>query len=345
MSREAPSFWWEKAGWKALALSPLSALYGAVAGRRLRRARPPSVAIPVLCIGNLIVGGAGKTPTAIAFAQAATAMGLKPGFVSRGYGGQFKGTRLVDPDRDNSATAGDEPMLLRVHAPVAVSADRHAAARLLQEQGCDFLIMDDGFQSARLHIDFALIVIDARRGIGNGRIVPGGPVRAPLNDQLLKLDAVLKIGKANGADGIIRRVARAAKPIYEAVLQVRERDAIEGRDFLAFAGIGDPQKFFDTIEAAGGKAAVTRSFPDHHPYSAKDMQALLDEAKASGLQLITTSKDYVRLFAAGAVAEDMRQRTQVLDIKLSFDRDDAARRIITETIKRCRQRMITAAKA
>ena len=178
MASEAPPFWWAPPDWRARALRPVSALYGLIAGQRMRRARRERIAAPVLCVGNLTVGGTGKTPLAIAMAQAAAGKGLKPGFLSRGYGGSISAPHLVDPDHDSARVVGDEPILLAAHAPVAVTPNRAAGARLLIEKGCNFLIMDDGFQSARIHIDYALLVVDAWRGLGNGHVIPGGPLRA-----------------------------------------------------------------------------------------------------------------------------------------------------------------------
>jgi tetraacyldisaccharide 4'-kinase len=340
MTSEAPPFWWEKPDWRARALSPLSKIYGVVAGRRIRRAAPPAVPLPVLCIGNFTLGGAGKTPTSIAFAHAAIVAGLKPGIVSRGYGGAFSGLHRVDPDHDSARHVGDEPMLLARHAPVVVSADRLAGARALQETGCDFIIMDDGFQSARLHFDYALMVVDAGRGIGNGHVFPAGPLRAPLTDQLVRTDALLKIGTANGADQLVRNAARAARPIFEAVLKPTSTEAISGRPLLAFAGIGDPAKFFRTLEEAGGNVARTRSFPDHHPYTDEDLDDLTKAADKDGLALITTAKDQVRLLDGSPRAKEFAKGTQVLEIELVFNHPQTASRIIRETRERAKMRAI-----
>ncbi|ATU92583.1 tetraacyldisaccharide 4'-kinase [Phyllobacterium zundukense] len=340
MTSEAPPFWWEKPDWRARALSPLSKIYGAVAGRRIRRAKPPAVQLPVLCIGNFTLGGAGKTPTSIAFAQAAVAAGLKPGIVSRGYGGAFSGLHRVDPDHDSARHVGDEPMLLARHAPVVVSANRLAGAVALQEAGCDFIIMDDGFQSARLHFDYALLVVDAGRGIGNGHVFPGGPLRAPLTDQLVRTDALLKIGTAAGADHVVRRAARAAKPIYEAVLKPKAVGELAGKRLLAFAGIGDPAKFFRTLEEAGGNVVQTRPFPDHHPYTDDDLGDLAKTADEQGLTLITTAKDQVRLLDGSSSAKEFAARALVLEIELVFSHQQTASRIIRETRERARARAI-----
>ncbi|PRD41790.1 tetraacyldisaccharide 4'-kinase [Phyllobacterium phragmitis] len=340
MASEAPPFWWEKPDWRALVLSPLSALYGAAARRRLLRAVPPKVPVPVLCVGNFTVGGAGKTPTAIAFAKAALAKGLKPGIVSRGYGGGFSGVHLVDPVHDSARLTGDEPLLLARHAPVAVSPDRIAAARLLIGEGCDFLIMDDGFQSARLHIDYALIAVDTSRGVGNGRVIPAGPLRAPLIDQLRKADALLKIGTGSGADRVIRQAARAAKPIYEARLAPSSAKLISGRRFLAFAGIGNPDKFFASLSEMGGVPALTRTFPDHHPYSQEEIGELMQTAAAADLGLVTTAKDHVRLATGLGTPKQFLEKLSVVDVELAFDQPDIAGRIIEATQERYRQRRI-----
>lgn len=340
MTSEAPPFWWEKPDWRSRALSPLSTIYGAVAGRRIRRAKPPAISLPVLCVGNFTVGGAGKTPTSIAFAQAATSAGLKPGIVSRGYGGVFSGLHRVDPGYDSARHVGDEPMLLARHAPVVVSADRLAGALALQEAGCDFIIMDDGFQTARLHFDYALMVVDAGRGIGNGHVIPGGPLRAPLTDQLVRTDALLKIGTANGADQLVRSAARAAKPIYEAVLTPKSTAEILDRQLLAFAGIGDPSKFFRTLQEAGAAVAQTKSFPDHHRYTDEELNELEGMAKKGGLTLITTAKDHVRLLDGGTSAKEFAARTLVLEVELAFSHPQTASRIIRETRERARTRAI-----
>ena len=341
MVSEAPPFWWGKAGWQAWALWPFSALYGAVATRRLRNAPREKVAAPVLCVGNLTVGGSGKTPVAIALARHAAAMGLKPGILSRGHGGSVSGPpHLVDPDHDSARHVGDEPMLLARAAPVAVSSDRAAGARALIAGGCDFLIMDDGFQSARIHIDYALIVVDARRGIGNGHIVPGGPMRAGLTEQMRHTDAVLKLGDGDGANRVLRQAARAGRAFFEAHVRAFAPEGVAGSRCLAFAGIGDPGKFFDTVAALGGEVAVERSFGDHHFYTEFDAQDLLSTADAQGLQLVTTAKDAVRLNHGADALGELKRRAKVVEIEAVFDVSSAPRAIVAETVEAWRRRRL-----
>lgn len=344
MASEAPPFWWEKPDWRAYALWPFSALYGAVARYRLNNAPRRQVDVPVICVGNFTVGGTGKTPVAIALAAAAKAVHLTPGFLSRGHGGSFSQPHLVDPHHDVAKHVGDEPLLLADHAPVAVTANRAAGAKLLAEQGCDLLIMDDGFQSARIHIDYALIVIDSNRGLGNGHIIPGGPMRAPLLDQLRFADAVLKMGEGDGADAVVRMASRANKPVFEAALQPRPDESVVGRRFLAFAGIGDPGKFFETVRQMGGLLERSRPFPDHHVYTAEDFAELTELAEKEGLTLVTTAKDAVRLRHGTAEATEFLAKLHIVEVDAMFVAGATPARIIDEALAACRKRAAAASR-
>lgn len=333
MASEAPPFWWEKPDWRAFGLSPLSAAYAFVAGRRLHKARREKMSAPVLCVGNFTVGGTGKTPVAIALAKQARSMGFAPGILSRGHGGGFSSPHIVDAHHDAARHVGDEPLLLAEHAPVAVTANRAAGARLLMEQhGCNFLIMDDGFQSARIHIDYALMVVDARYGLGNGRVIPAGPLRARVVDQLVHAHALLRMGEGSAADAVVRQAARAGKPIFDAWTRPCNAGRFAGRRFLAFAGIGHPEKFFDTVSKAGATVVLTRPFPDHHFYAADELDELLAMARAEDLELITTAKDAVRL-RHGAASPEFLKHLNVLEIETVFDQEQAPARIINETVE------------
>ncbi len=340
MASEAPPFWWDKADWRAWALYPASAIYGAIAARGLNRGRREKVDLPVLCVGNFTVGGAGKTPVATALAKELSHRKHQPGFLSRGYGGSLSGTHLVDPENDSARLTGDEPLLLARHAPVVVSASRAAGARILAEQGCDFIIMDDGFQSARLHYDYALLVVDAIRGLGNGHVIPGGPVRAPLVDQLRHASAVLKLGEGNGADHAIRMAARAARPVFQAVTKPLPGSGIENRKLLAFAGIGDPQKFFNTAASIGGELVQTRTFPDHHLFNDEELGELMQTADNQGLEIVTTAKDAMRLHHGTERARELLQKLHVLEIDVQFEDDTIADRIIQGTLDAFHNRRI-----
>ena len=340
MVGDAPPFWWAPADWRALALYPLSAAYGAIARHRLLKAERRPVAAPVLCVGNLTVGGSGKTPVAIALAGKARKMGLTPGILSRGHGGSAGEPHIVDPDQDSARHVGDEPLLLARAAPVAVTADREAGARLLIGRGCDFLIMDDGFQSARILIDYALVVVDSRRGIGNGHTIPGGPMRAGLVDQMRYCDGVLRVGGGEAANLVVRHAARAGRPFFEASIRPKPLRGFAGTRCLAYAGIGEPAKFFDTVWALGGEVVVERGFADHHFYSDFDAQDLLASAKAKELTLVTTAKDAVRLDHAGEALSELRRQSMVIEVEARFELDTTWRSIISETVERYRRRQI-----
>lgn len=340
MTSEAPPFWWEKPDWRAWALLPFSAAYGFVAARRMLSAPRVKVPLPVLCVGNLTVGGAGKTPVAIALARQAAAMGRRPGFLSRGHGGGAAAPKLVDAARDGARQVGDEPLLLAAQAPVAVTPDRVAGAALLREKGCDFVIMDDGFQSARIHIDFALLVVDAHRGIGNGHTIPGGPMRAPLVPQLRHADAVLALGTGDAADAVVRHAARAGRTVFHARVRPVESGALAGRRFLAFAGIGNPQKFFDSVAEAGGAVEIARGFPDHHFYSDEELGDLLATARAAGVELVTTAKDAARLRHGSQRARNLLDDLTILEIETVFEAPAMPVRIVEETLAAWKARMI-----
>ena len=258
MASEAPPFWWQPPDWRAYALYPISAVYGDGRRRRMstRQARADrrSGAVRRQFHGRRRrqdAGGDRARPGGEAHAAVA---GLPVARFRRQFPGAARASTL---HHDSARHVGDEPLLLAEHAPVAVTPDRAAGAKLLASRGCDFLIMDDGFQSARIHMDYALLVVDGRRGVGNGHVIPGGPVRAPLVHQMRFAQAVLKIGDGEAADDIVRMASRAGRPVYEAHTEIRDPGRFAGRRFLAFAGIGDPEKFFDTVAQAGGAVEMT----------------------------------------------------------------------------------------
>jgi tetraacyldisaccharide 4'-kinase len=323
----APAFWWEKPGAASALLSPLAAIYGAVAARRL--VQPGSRAdIPVICVGNPTVGGAGKTPTAIAIARLLVAAGEKPMFLTRGYGGRLAGPVMVDPAH-TAMQVGDEPLLLARVAPTVVAEERVSGARLAADSGASVIVMDDGFQNPSLIKDLSLLVVDAR-GTGNGRVIPAGPLRAPLEPQLVRASALLIAGETDSA---IEAAARArGLPVFHGQLEPAPGAvaALRAGKVLAFAGIGDPEKFFATLAAAGIDAPVRRSFPDHHRYSVKEARALLREADQSNLQLLTTEKDAARLRDDASVTM-LSARARVLPVEMRIAEADDFRRLVLGT--------------
>jgi tetraacyldisaccharide 4'-kinase len=344
-----PAFWWRERSAAAALLAPAAACYGAIAARRMARPgyRAP---VPVICVGNFTVGGAGKTPTAIALARLLMQAGRRPFFLSRGYGGRAAGPVLIDPAAAagrawTAVDVGDESLLLSAVAPAVVSRDRPAGVAAATTGGADTVIMDDGLQNPSVAKDFVLAVVDGRRGVGNGRVFPAGPLRAPLAAQLDHVDAVLAVGAAGpAADIAVEAVRKRGLPVFCGDLQPGPEAvaALAGKPVLAFAGIADPGKFFATLEAHGIAAAVRRPFPDHHPYAADEMAALVACAERDGLTLVTTEKDMARLRGDPAAAA-LAARSAVLPVVLRFrDADgfrgaDGLAAMLRDAIERARE--------
>ncbi|MCM2451004.1 tetraacyldisaccharide 4'-kinase [Agrobacterium vitis] len=343
MKLHAPSFWWRKTGLPAMALWPLSFVYGRVAARRMRGSSAYAPAVPVICIGNVTLGGAGKTPTALALAKAALAMGLKPGFLSRGYGGSVRRPTVVDPGQHTANDVGDEPLLLASVAPTVVASRRREGARELERQGIDLIIMDDGFQSAQIRIDCAVVVTDSHKGDGNGLVFPAGPLRAPLAIQFQKLDMLLVVGKGDAAIPLVRRAARMGKPVLTAQLHPLPGPNLRGQRLLAYAGIADPEKFYRTLREMGGEIVVARGFGDHQALSAAAIAELIADAETNDLLLVTTAKDQARLRGSrrgGAGqdrAEELLAKSTVIEIEMIFDDPAVPSRIIDRARDRFRR--------
>ncbi|MEX3007154.1 tetraacyldisaccharide 4'-kinase [Hoeflea sp. TYP-13] len=340
MVSEAPPFWWTRSDWRAWMLFPASWIYGAVARTRMENAARIEVDAPVICIGNFTVGGAGKTPTALALATAAKKAGHKPGFLSRGYRGNLRTTTIVDSAQHNARDVGDEPLLLAEKAMTVVTPDRLEGAKRLLEQGADFIIMDDGFQSAAICFDFALLVVDATRGIGNGHVIPGGPVRAPMLDQMRNASALLVIGEGTAADRVIRSAGRAAKPVYAGRLRVLKPRSFKGKRVLAFAAIGNPEKFFDSLRSAGAHIEVERGYGDHHEFTEDEAADLLDLAAKNKLEIITTSKDMARLKDGRGRIAELAVKSRVLQVQLDFDPAGLAPEFIDRTVQAFKKRRL-----
>ena len=296
----APRFWGNppgRPGFLARVLAPLAWLWAWRARRRLADARPVRLGVPVICVGNLTAGGAGKTPTVIALVERLRARGIEAHVVSRGHGGSLRGPVRVEERRHTAGEVGDEPLLLAAFAPVWIGRDRAAAGRAAEAAGAAVVVMDDGLQNPTLAKDLSIVVVDAGFGFGNGRVMPAGPLREPVRTGLGRAGFVLVIGAAEE-----RARFRAAWPEVKAL--PGGDGALEalatGMDWrglraFAFAGIGRPEKFFESLRAAGVEIVAAESFADHAPYEPRLLARLAADAEARGAQLVTTEKDAARL--------------------------------------------------
>jgi tetraacyldisaccharide 4'-kinase len=326
-----PGFWHGPASLNAHLLKPLAALYGAVAARRLQR-RGLNAGIPVLCVGNYHVGGAGKTPTVLALAKLLRELGEVPVVLSRGYGGKLRGPVRVDPVRHAASDVGDEPLMMADALPVVVSRKRADGVPLARAQGATVIVMDDGFQSPAIVKDASLIVIDGTRGIGNGQVFPAGPLRAPLQPQLSRTDALVVVGTGSAAKTVAAEIAAQGKPVLSARLKPDAAQVAElrGKRVLAFAGIGDPLRFFNTLRASEIDVAAQRAFADHHPYTQAEIESLTAEAKREELTLVTTEKDLARL-------KDRSQQIVPFRVTLEFDEPALLQKFVADRLFKARE--------
>lgn len=325
-----PDFWRRSAAAPARLLAPLASLYGAVAGWRMGR-RGPRAGLPTICIGGFTIGGDGKTPAALAIAGVLAGMGERPAFLTRGYGG----TRIarepfaVDLDRHGVCEAGDEPLLLARLAPTIVAADRLAGAVLAKGLAVSVLVLDDGLQSRRLQPDFALAVVDAQYGAGNGLCLPAGPLRAPLARQIEAVNAVLTIGRGAAGDAIVRLARAAGKRVFHARLEPDRQAAarLAAMRVYAFAGVARPAKFLASLREIGADVAGFRWFPDHHIFTAREIAALQREARRKGATLVATEKDAARMAAKDAAIE-------ILPVKAVFEEPGAIEEALAQALRR-----------
>jgi len=290
-----PEFWRAgRGGLAGTALSPLGALYGAAGALRQRMAQPRRIGIPVICVGNIVAGGAGKTPTALALALALQAKGLKPQFLTRGYGGRLAGPVQVDLATHDAAAVGDEALLLARKASTWVARNRVAGGRAAEAARADIVIMDDGHQNPHLAKDLSIIVVDGGFGFGSGRLFPAGPLREPVARGLARANAIVIIGP--DTTGMHDALRNCPLPVLHAeLLPGMEAYEIGERAVVAFAGIGRPEKFFETLEGIGCQLVGRHSYPDHHRFSPDEIMSLVEEAAGHGAELVTTEKDWVRL--------------------------------------------------
>ncbi len=302
-----PPGFWQRDGVEAKLLAPLGfAIAGAGALQR-RLTQQVHATVPVICVGNLTTGGTGKTPTVLALGTIATSLGRRVACLSRGYGGRLAGPVLVDPGVHQAIDVGDEPLLLAAQHPTVVARDRVVGCAVAIDQGADLVLLDDGFQNPRLAYDRAIVVIDGGAGFGNGHLVPAGPLREPVAGGLARADAVILVGADR--TGVLPLPFHG--PVFQADLEPDPADWA-GKRVIAFAGIGRPQKFFDTLDRLAAVTVAAHGYADHHRYTGAELDRLARDAADAGATLVTTAKDAVRLPPAFAAT------VGVVRVRLAF---------------------------
>jgi tetraacyldisaccharide 4'-kinase len=320
----APEFWREEPGVVAGLLAPLGFAFDAASRLRRAVARPYRASVPILCVGNLVAGGSGKTPAVLSLAELLARRGITVHVVSRGYGGRLAGPVRVDPARHDAAEVGDEPLLIAPRHPCWIARDRAAGVEAAVSAGAQAILLDDGYQNPSVAKDLSLVVIDAEYGFGNGRVIPAGPLREPVSSGLARADAIVLVGSDAGTCDL----GVAPCPILQAELRAVNGERFAGQPVVAFAGIGRPEKFFRTLRMLGVTLATTEPFPDHHPFAEGEVARLRDIAEREGAWLVTTAKDWIRLPPA------LRNGIDVLEVEIRWHDPDAVERLLFDCLSR-----------
>jgi len=325
--RVAPLFWGKPPGLIADLLLPASAVWKAAGRVRLALSHPYRAAVPVVCVGNLVTGGAGKTPVTLALSTWLLERNIRAHVVTRGYGGRLRGPVWVDPARHDAVAVGDEALLHAARAVCWVARDRAAGVRAAAEVGARVILLDDGLQNPAVAKALSIIVIDVAYGFGNRRVIPAGPLREGLGNGLARADAIVLLateGEASCGESI---PASDGRPTISAVLAPVAGERLRGLRFLAFAGIGRPQKFFATLRALGADLVGTRQFPDHHPFRAVEVDALRRDAGRARARLVTTAKDIVRVPPA------LRAGIEVLEVEIRWSDPEALDQLLKPVLQ------------
>ncbi|MFV0299219.1 MAG: tetraacyldisaccharide 4'-kinase, partial [Hyphomicrobiaceae bacterium] len=325
---DEPRWWYApERAMAARLLAPAAAIYGWEARRRLKAGGDRRVGVPVICIGNFTAGGTGKTPMSLLVAERLAALGLRAGFLSRGYKARLAGPHRVG-ESDAATDVGDEPLLLARHRATFIARDRGAGAAAMMAGASppDAIVMDDGMLNGSLHKDLTIALVDGSRGVGNACVIPSGPLRAPLDFQLGLVDAIVinrPGAETSLSDGVFRVFRQRFKgPILSAwPAPSADTSWLAGRPLVAYCGIGSPNRFFHLLEDLGGQIVAKVAFPDHHVLTDRDVRGLLERGWSSDCQLVTTEKDWVRLAGDGSAGE-LKRQSRVLPIRLDMTATD-----------------------
>jgi tetraacyldisaccharide 4'-kinase len=327
-----PVFWYQQKTIPDIllkyALLPFGWIYGWMVRKKFDLYFPIPMAQPIVCVGNLVAGGAGKTPVVLALTDLLKEKGYNPHLLTRGYGGKEWGPLQVAPSRDTSYDVGDEALLLVEKAPTWVAAKRALGAQAAIDTGANIVVMDDGFQNAIIYKDFSFVVIDGKVGLGNRCVMPAGPLRESAKFGLSRADAIVLIGEDKcGTADFARRHTNA--PVIRASLVADETNPdVRGKKVFAFAGIGRPLKFKETLEEAGAVVEGWAEFPDHYPYDDEDLREIVAAADMHGAMLVTTAKDHVRL------PSELKPRVQKFSVHLVWQDADAIVPMIEQALQK-----------
>jgi len=317
----SPKFWYRN-DWLskvlALIIYPLSIIWIIISFIKKKVSKTYRSRLKIICVGNLNIGGTGKTPFAIYTYKILKELGFNPVFLTRGYGGKEKGPVKVESTHQYK-DVGDEALLLNNIGPTIVSRDRSLGAKFIENHkyNYDVILMDDGLQNYQLEKNIKFLLVDKNLKFGNKLCVPAGPLREPINQRLKEIDSIILTGNNTDQDIGLRKVSDYIS-VFNSSIKIMQSSNIKGNKFLAFCGLANPDKFYETLEKGGYKVFLTKSFPDHHQYTEEEINHLILKAKNKNLTLITTAKDYVKII-------DKKNEIQVLSIESSFNAKDELR--------------------
>ena len=317
----SPKFWYRN-DWLskvlALIIYPLSIIWIIISFIKKKVSKTYRSRLKIICVGNLNIGGTGKTPFAIYTYKILKELGFNPVFLTRGYGGKEKGPVKVECTHQYK-DVGDEALLLNNIGPTIVSRDRSLGAKFIENHkyNYDVILMDDGLQNYQLEKNIKFLLVDKNLKFGNKLCVPAGPLREPINQRLKEIDSIILTGNNTDQDIGLRKISDYIS-VFNSSIKIMQSSNIKGNKFLAFCGLGNPDKFYETLEKGGYKVFLTKSFPDHHQYTEEEINHLILKAKNKNLTLITTAKDYVKII-------DKKNEIQVLSIESSFNAKDELR--------------------
>lgn len=319
---KTPAFWQHKTLLSTL-LMPLSSLYEMVCTFSRLKTATVTLPIPVICIGGVTAGGAGKTPVALYFGKRLKAMNVNAFYLTRGYGGALAGPLRVDPEKHSAAEVGDEPLLLAEILPTIKCADRLEGAKLALKLGAETIIMDDGFQNPSLFKNLNVLVVDGRTGFGNGRLIPAGPLRERIAQAINRSHIVITVNRTTRIPPFPKD-----KPVFAATTFPKDGALFKGKKIYAFCGLAYPEKFFEMLRTLGVKIVGNKAFPDHHPYSLPELNKMIVESSNQKAVLVTTAKDMVR------VPQSLRDCMMVIELGLEMDNEVALDNILNYILGR-----------